>query len=88
MGSGTRMIEPEDSDAIEGLKQALLKLPKIHLLGINAFVGHLAELTTSTKTEGEDDTTYLIKIGLSLGRCQSCLKECCTALSFRFLISV
>jgi hypothetical protein len=65
------MIEPEDYEPIEGLKQALLKLPRIHLQGIETFVRHLAELTAATKTEEEDDTPYLIKIGLSLGRCQS-----------------
>jgi hypothetical protein len=67
--SGMRATEPDDTEAIESFKQSLLKIPKVHLLALDAFVGHLAELVATTKTE-EDDATYLTKLGLSLGRCE------------------
>jgi len=45
----------------------LSKLPKIHLVCLDAIVGHLARLVKTTPTN-ESESVYLNKIALSLGR--------------------
>ncbi len=46
---------------------ALLKLPRVHLLVLDAIVKHLKTLADGTKTE-ESDEVFFTKLALSMGR--------------------
>ncbi|MBW0504856.1 hypothetical protein O181_044571 [Austropuccinia psidii MF-1] len=61
-------IETPPVDArVDVLATLLSRLPKPHLMVIDAIISHLRNLVSSTKT-AEDDEVYLMKLGLSLSR--------------------
>lgn len=53
----------------EALQAILSRLPKVHLLVLDAVVSHLKALFESTTTE-EDSDLFLTKLGLSVSRCE------------------
>lgn len=60
-----------DEKKVEALKELLLRVPRIHLLVMNALAEHLEHLMVSTRGEKVDaDEVYLTKLGLSIGRCE------------------
>ncbi|KAH8926241.1 hypothetical protein BT69DRAFT_1259642 [Atractiella rhizophila] len=52
---------------VEAVRKVIAKLPKVHLMVLDAVVAHIGELLETTKTD-EDDETYLLKLGFSIGR--------------------
>lgn len=69
VGSATKAERgPTDElEHLEALKMALLRLPKIHLLVLDAIVLHLRTLIEDTDVE-ETDEVYVTKLALSIGR--------------------
>ncbi|KAG0144242.1 hypothetical protein CROQUDRAFT_80137 [Cronartium quercuum f. sp. fusiforme G11] len=69
-----RAVYPQGSEMpsvearIEVLGSVLSRLPRPHLLVIDAVVSHLARLVKSTTTPDEKDEVYLTKLGLSVAR--------------------
>ncbi|KAF8661265.1 hypothetical protein AX16_001368 [Volvariella volvacea WC 439] len=59
--------EKSAEDHLSDLKNALLKLPRIHLYVLDALFKHVRELIDNTDVE-EDDEVYTSKIALSIGR--------------------
>lgn len=53
---------------LQDLRVVLGKLPRIHLVCLDAIVAHLHRLVMSTTTATESDSVYLNKLGLALGR--------------------
>lgn len=54
-------------ERIEAIKNALMKLPKVHLYTLDAVIRHIKSLVDSTKSD-EDVDVYLTKLAYSLGR--------------------
>ncbi|KIJ55243.1 hypothetical protein M422DRAFT_23852 [Sphaerobolus stellatus SS14] len=59
--------EAPEQEKLDDLQSALVKLPKIHLLVLDAIVGHLRNLIDTTKTE-ESNEVYITKLAISIGR--------------------
>lgn len=59
---------PSVDTRVDVLATLLSKLPRPHLMVIDAIVSHLRNLFISTDKESEDDKIYLTKIGLSFSR--------------------
>jgi len=59
--------EVPEQQRVEDLQVALLKLPKVHLLVLDAIIEHLKHLIDTTQTE-ESTEVYTTKLALSLGR--------------------
>ncbi|KAL5513060.1 RGA8 [Sanghuangporus vaninii] len=64
---GSKSEETNEQQHIENLQAALLRLPRIHLLVLEAIFGHIKSLIDSTTTE-EDNEVYMTKLALSMGR--------------------
>ncbi|KAF8511843.1 hypothetical protein BU17DRAFT_96904 [Hysterangium stoloniferum] len=59
--------EVPEQQRVEDLQVTLVKLPKIHLLVLDAVIEHLKHLIDTTQTE-ESTEVYTTKLALSLGR--------------------
>ena len=57
----------EEAARLNRVAGALLKLPRVHLLVLDAIVKHLKTLADGTKTE-ESDEVFFTKLALSMGR--------------------
>lgn len=60
--------EGTDEGRLDALRTLLAKMPRLHLVVLDALVQHLTSLIGRTKTD-EADETYRAKLALSLGRC-------------------
>jgi hypothetical protein len=60
-------VSEERPGIVDDLKAALARLPKIHILVLDAIVKHLKTLIDTTKSEESNDT-YIMKLALSMGR--------------------
>lgn len=65
IGQSIRDEQPEQH--LQELGGALQRLPRIHLLVLDAIIKHLKNLIDHTKTE-ESDEVYITKLALSIGR--------------------
>lgn len=59
---------PSEEARVEVLGSVLSRLPRPHLLVIDAVVSHLVKLVKSTTTPEETDEVYLTKLGISVAR--------------------
>ncbi|KAH7097565.1 hypothetical protein BKA62DRAFT_591337, partial [Auriculariales sp. MPI-PUGE-AT-0066] len=63
--------KPEETGTlahIDDIKNALYRLPKVHLQVLDAFIQHLNQLIEKTASVDEDKEVYLTKLALSVGR--------------------
>lgn len=61
----------EEAARLNRVAGALLRLPRVHLLVLDAIVKHLKTLADGTKTE-ESDEVFFTKLALSMGRSEKC----------------
>ncbi|KAG8929178.1 hypothetical protein FRC02_005910 [Tulasnella sp. 418] len=59
--------EKERVNIVDDLKNALIRLPKIHLMVLDAIISHLKKLIETTIT-AESNDLYINKLALSMGR--------------------
>ncbi|EJD07412.1 uncharacterized protein FOMMEDRAFT_100626 [Fomitiporia mediterranea MF3/22] len=64
---GSHPEEANEQQHIQDLQAALLRLPRVHLLVLEAIFGHIKKLIDST-TVDEDNGVYMTKLALSMGR--------------------
>ncbi|KAF8311350.1 hypothetical protein DL93DRAFT_2149666 [Clavulina sp. PMI_390] len=58
----------KDADIVDDLKTTLRRLPKVHLLVLDAIVKHLVDLIEATPEGTEPKEVYVTKLALSMGR--------------------
>ncbi|TDL23780.1 hypothetical protein BD410DRAFT_856763 [Rickenella mellea] len=66
-GSTKNESESNDQQRLQDLQVALQRLPQVHLLVLDAIVGHLKTLIDTTTVEESKDV-YITKLALSIGR--------------------
>ncbi|THH01772.1 hypothetical protein EW145_g6857, partial [Phellinidium pouzarii] len=64
---GSSSEETNDQQHLQDLQVALQRLPRIHLLVLEAIFSHLKNLIETTTVE-EEDEVYMTKLALSMGR--------------------
>jgi len=64
----TRPTEEVENTHLDELRSSLLKLPRVHLMVLDALISHLKQLVESTTVEEETKELFINKLALSLGR--------------------
>ncbi|KAJ7623327.1 hypothetical protein FB45DRAFT_980263 [Roridomyces roridus] len=67
VGAAAKNEGDDQAQHISDLSAALLRLPRVHLLVLDAIVGHLRNLMDSTNVE-ETEEVFITKLALSVGR--------------------